>query len=69
MTTKHALSILDQIEVQHRKEIRLTQTELLKGVPREGGLFTRKILLAMIKSAFLGGAVSEREAKQKPSKN
>jgi hypothetical protein len=69
MNQKQACDMIEQLETKHAKQIKLTQSQLLKGIPKEGGIFGRAILRAMIKSAFIGGVVSERFDKIKPGKN
>lgn len=61
--------VIAQLEEEHRKELKLTVRELLRGIPREGGLFNRAVLGRMIESAFIGGVIVAREAKLKQSKN
>lgn len=70
MNATHAEHLIDQLEAKHSKEIRLTQRELLKHVPKEGTpLLRRKELRMMIKMAFVGGALCERHYKSEQGKN
>jgi hypothetical protein len=69
MTAKDVDRFYLNIERTNRKRIQDTQRNLLKGVPRPGGLFSRAYLRRLVKFAFIAGVVSERFNKTAPSKN
>lgn len=69
MTDAEKDRFLGMIDEQHAQQIRATQRKMLKGVPPEGALYSRKILRALIRTAFRAGVIVERFDKQKPGKN